>query len=308
MAIGLTSLTPETGIAVGGSFVAIVGTGFRVPADPEHGETVAQTVRVTFGTTVSEVAYALSATEIMCIDPGYAGDADVDPIPVVDVLVENLADNGDVQDSATLSDAWMWTRPVLDATSDDPLPRLVRGVLRMLKRGILANTSLSTHPDFDDDVEDGLDITAVAELPALVLYGPTLREDKFLHSDENVYVQVGDVWQSHRIGSTVDLVFGLRMLASERFTLIALMGAVEQFFSRRRHVRMARSGADPEGASVQWSLVLETHPESRDQGERSLGSNVFWAECAFAVMGFDIESPFGSGSDVETVDVGVEKL
>ena len=58
-----------------------------------------------------------------------------------------------------------------DIVTESDFTRMVRTVLHNLKVDVLENTSLSVSVEYDDTAEDGLNIVALAKLPALVVTG-----------------------------------------------------------------------------------------------------------------------------------------
>ncbi len=102
--------------------------------------------------------------------PGTLGSADV--------LLQNLDGAGEpiAGEAVLLPSAFTYERPAL--ATESSLTRLVRTLLRALKAQIIENVNPTVHTDFDASPEDGLHLAAVARLPALVLAGPELRQNR----------------------------------------------------------------------------------------------------------------------------------
>lgn len=257
----IVSITPSAGRTGGRVLVAIVGTNFRLPTVPAAtGPTTPPGPSLRVGFTVGSLTRwaervilpttALLYCLVPAMDPGAAA-----------VTVENLDAEGVPipGESATLVDGYMYRRPDLTATADaSTLVRVVRTLLQDLKRQVLENVSLTVHTDFDGDTEDELHIIEDAELPAVVLVGPTLRENRVHTLNKPRQVQDGVQFIELRPARCVDLVFDLTVASESTIELLALMHEATAYFQRNFHLRMDRDPDDPTQGEVLYELAIES--------------------------------------------------
>jgi hypothetical protein len=238
----LTSVTPTTGPASGGDVVTIVGTGFapRVLVTLGGGAAAVLSVRDEGGVSI-----------VHARTPPHAEGAG-------DVTVTNLDAAGApiAGETATLPNAYRFQRARIVREAD--LTRIVRALLRELKRQVLENVSLSVATDFDDTPLDGLDVTAIATLPSLVLTGPRLRENRFYSTNEAVEEVVagptGPEIQRRRPPLTVDVAFALTGASDRAVELINLMAATATFLNRNRWLVLDRDPLDASAGTVRWEM------------------------------------------------------
>ena len=102
----------------------------------------------------------------------------------VDVTLRNLDAGGAPVpgEEVVLPGAYRFLRPRIVHESD--LTRLVRGLLRELKRQVIANVSMTVSVDYDDTTIDGLNVVAISRLPSVVLSGPKVDENRFFSTNE----------------------------------------------------------------------------------------------------------------------------
>jgi len=217
-----------------------------------------------------------------------------------DIVVRNLDDNGDpiAGEEATLAGGYTYRLPPLAAESD--LARLVRTLLRELKRQVLPNVSLTVQTDFDAQTGDELHIAQLASLPALVLVGPELREDRFYSLNQLQEVAGGPGGtQRRRVPYTVNLAFTIVGASDHTVELLNLMAATELFFHRNKFLEMDRSASSPLGGIVLYEMDLAPDGDLRVTSQPN-SSNVRSFSGSFVVRGFDLEDLAGVADDAVT--------
>lgn len=281
----VTSLNPPSGPTGGRTLVDVEGAGFRLPSPPpSSGPTPPPrpTVQILVG--------GREATQVRVRTPGRltfltpVGDAGA-----ADIVVRNLDDEGVpiAGEEATLAAGFAYQLPALSAESD--LARLVRTLLRELKRQILPNVSLTVQTDFDAQTGDELHIAELASLPALVLVGPELREDRFysLNQLPETAGAAGTVLR-RRVPYTVDLGFTLVGASDHTVELLNLMAATELFFHKNKFLEMARDASNAGAGRVRYEMDFAPDGDLRVTSQPN-ESNVRSFSGSFVIRGFDLE-------------------
>ncbi|HJL16103.1 MAG TPA: IPT/TIG domain-containing protein, partial [Sandaracinaceae bacterium LLY-WYZ-13_1] len=237
------SVTPSGGQANGGELVRLIGTGFGPRVAVRFGDSRAEvvTLREEGGASIADVR-----------TPSHDEGA-------VDVAVQNLTTDGAevAGELTTLESAYRFVRARLAEESD--LTRLVRTLLRTLKRDISANTSMRVHVDYADERHvDGMRVVPLAQLPALMLSGPDLPENR-TYSTNEAHEEVvagpgGPEIVRYGPPMTVDLEFRLTGSSDHTVELLNLMAAVGRFLNRTMWIEMERDPERPELGSVRWEL------------------------------------------------------
>lgn len=296
----ITSITPNAGLTTGQAIVSIAGTNMRLaPAPPSSGPTsgvLPVTVEILFGglraTKVSvreDPANPPAGTIVTCLSPPQAPGT-------VDVTLRNLDDAG-VQisgEEVTLPVAFSYRRA--DLTRESELTRLVRTLLHALKDQVLENLSLTVHTDFDDTAGDQLHIAAVSKLPALVIVGPELDENRFYSLNElpedGGGNAVGLPFTVRRVPYTVDLTFQLVGMSEHTVELLNLMRLCTTFFHKSKTLEMDRDAADPTKGRVAYEMDFSAGGQFKVES-RPNESNVRHFAGTFIIRGFDLDEPDG---------------
>ena len=289
----ITSLTPPTGPTGGRTLVDVAGSGFRLPPPPPpSGPTPppAPTVQILIGGREATNVRVRASDRLTFISP--IGDAGA-----VDVVLRNLDDDGVPipGEEVTLAGGFTFEMPALAAESD--LARLVRTLLRELKRQVVPNVSLTVQTDFDAQTGDELHIAELAALPALVLVGPELREDRFysLNQLPEVAGAPGTVLR-RRVPYTVDLAFTIVGASDHTVELLNLMAATELFFHKNKVLEMARNPASPLSGRVRYEMDFAADGDLRVTSQPN-ESNVRSFSGSFVIRGFDLEDVAGVPGD-----------
>lgn len=176
-----------------------------------------------------------------------------------------------------------------DLTTESDLTRLVRVLLQRLKADVHQNTVLTTSAEYDADSQDGVSVVAVAQLPALIVSGPTITPNRFyaLNAGVERVVQTADgpQWQRHTPTLTVDLAFTISGVSTRTIELLNLMGALGAFIHRTRWLELARDPQRPEQGSVRYELDADA--EFRPQLQQ--GDDLRSFTCGVTIRGFDLD-------------------
>ena len=286
----ITHITPSTVPTGGGLLLEIAGDGFRLPtAVPAAGATMPPppSVRVAIAGTPSRDVRVLSSESLVCVLPSGG------PGPV-DVVVENLDADGTpvAGERAVAHRVLTYVRPGL--TSEADLTRLVRAALQELKRQVLANVVLTVQTDFDVDTGDELHLSHVAELPALVLIGPELSENRFFSLNELPESSIGeDQFVQRRTPYTVDLGFTLVGVSDHTSELLNLMAATQLFFHRNPFLELDRDAVDAGAGRVRYEMDFTPDGDLKVTSQPN-ESNVRSFSGRFVVRGFDLEELAGA--------------
>jgi IPT/TIG domain len=296
----ITSITPAAGLTSGRTFVTLVGTQMRLPpAPPPSGPTsgiLPVTVEVLFGgrraTKVSvrdDPANPPDGTIVTCLSPPQTP-------ATVDIVLRNLDDGGAPIAGEEVIAAGAFTYLRTDLTQESELTRLVRTLLRALKAQVLENLSLTVHTDFDDTTGDQLHVAAVSKLPALVIIGPELDENRFYSlnalSEAGGGDAVGLPFSVRRVPYTVDLTFQLIGMSEHTIELLNLMHAATSFFHKNKTLEMDRDPSDLALGRVAYEMDFVAGGQLKVES-RPNESNVRHFTGTFVVRGFDLDEPDG---------------
>jgi hypothetical protein len=254
------TVSPSQGLPDGLLRVEITGYGFRVPAvetpEDEAGGFVPETVRVLFGTASAEAVLVFSAERLVAVAPAYNGLPETIPASV-SVSAMNLDDDGVPIPGETASKAAAFSYRREDLTAGGTsLEWLVRQVIRAFRMNVTSNVECGgSSPDFSDDPLSGA--VAVSDLPALVLVGPSVADDKARRhrSAEPILTE------EHGGTVTVDqpplcksVSFGIIAIGRSKTEVLALQAEVMRYVERRSEVVLLDVPGGSAVNPVRWSL------------------------------------------------------
>ncbi len=287
--LSIASITPNLGPLEGSLLVEVLGAGFRLAASPQAARTTSPpplTVDVLVGGRAARDVRVFSRDRLTCIVPvGDAGPADV--------VVRNLDAAGEPipGEQAIAPQAFTYVRQALTFEAD--LTRLVRSLLQELKRQVLENVVLTVHTDFDAAVDAELHFAQIARLPALVLMGPELAENRFFSQNQLPEVATGPgQFAQRRIPYTVDLGFTVIGVSDHTTELLNLMAATQLFFHRNPFLELDRDSADPDADRVRYEMDIARDGDLKITSQPN-ESNVRSFSGRFVVRGFDLEDLAG---------------
>jgi hypothetical protein len=268
----LTSVSPASGPASGGDLV---------------------TVRGTFGSRIAVRFGDALATVVSVRDEGDVSIAQVRTPTHAEALVDVTLSNVDavgtpvVGESIALAGAYKFLRPRIVREAE--LTRLIRTLLRELKRQVMENVSLSVAVDFDDTPLDGLDVTAIAKLPSLILSGPRIKENRFYSSntleEEIVAGANGPEIRRRRPPFTVDLEFAITGASDRAVELLNMMTAVAAFVDRNRWLSMDRDPGEASKGAVRWEMDASGELQTNLEGKDDVRAFTW----GLVIRGFDID-------------------
>jgi len=290
----ITSVTPSAGPAAGGDLVRVTGTDF------------AAAVEVLFDGVLATVESLRDEAGVSIADVRTPAHAD----GTVDVTVRNLDASGVPVpgEEATLAAAYRFLRARIAEESN--LTRIVRELLQRLRREVLDATSISVSVDYADTAIEGVNVIALAQLPAVVLSGPRIDENRFFSSnvphEDAVAGSAGPELLRRRPPFTVDLEFTITGASNRTVELLNLMAAVATFLNRTRWLELLRDPDDAAKGGVRWEMDPQGEYRTRLDGP----DDVRAFTCGFVVRGFDIDEglPLDLGKAVDTAELETEAI
>jgi hypothetical protein len=290
----ITSIQPMRGPASGQTLLTIAGTGMRLPPPPPaSGPTMgalpqAAAIRIS-GLPATRVLVREDAggTIATCLTPpGAPGPADI--------LLQNLDGAGQPisGEAVLLPGAFTYERAAL--ATESSLTRLVRTLLRALKAQVIENVNLTVHTDFDSSPEDGLHLAAVARLPALVLAGPELRQNRAYSMNQQPVRALRDAegFAVYRVPYTVDVGFTLIGITDRTAELLNLMSLCTLFLHKNKHLAVPRDPNAPDAGHVAYEMDFAPGGQFQVRSQPS-ESNVRHFAGELVIRGFDIDEPQG---------------
>lgn len=225
------------------------------------------------------------------------------PLPVVepdfgegsvDVTVRNLSASGvpHYGESATLLNGYRYQRVQLGRESD--YGRVTRSLVLEMQKQVIANVSIGQDTDFDMDVSDMLNVVDVADLPAVVLFGPTLQENRFYSISGRTYspLQVHEA-DAHNAPDTDDLVYSFVCITDQKQEALSLQAVMRSFFMNNRWLTVQRDPLNPALGFVEYDLYYDgtggmpwLPPPDQKSSLRSFSGT-------FSVRGFNFEALTG---------------
>lgn len=286
MALTFGTITPTSGLTGGRRLVKITGTDFDVntAADPIP-------MKVLFGTREAQNVAVRSTTILTCINPENEPGA-------IDITLENLVNPATV----VAAGAFTYARPDLKKESNTTF--VVRALIQKLKRQIIPEVVLSTNTDFDADTGDGLNITELAKVPAIVLTGPRLGENRFYTENGTREVVSGSLVEIQRNPRVVDLEFDYMLVDEHVQRSINLMQQMSEFFDKNKFVEVDRVPGTPAQGQVEYELepLPGGDPDLPPVGSNS---NIQASRGSFVIKGVPIEGDEPLGLE-ETDDISGE--
>lgn len=298
----ITHVTPSRGHTGGSGLVELTGTGFRLWTIPtpngSRSGPLLPTVDVLFGGEPGTGVAVVSSTRLFvrppmsplgAAKPNYGEGS-------VDVLVRNVDLDGVPipSESAVLTGGYTYARPQLSLESD--LGRVVREVVRLFRTQVLANVSATTHSDWDRDVADAENIVDVAQLPAIVIFGPRLVPNRFFTQNGLIATRVGNEFVVRPAPETDDVGFTLAGISDNKVEVINLQAAVRKLFAKNRWLKVLRDPTRPELGHVRFDLELDPAGISPDPATDQK-SNLRSFSGSFVVRGVDHEDLTGFVED-----------
>lgn len=285
----IKNLSDFSGPTSGGELVRISGHHFSAEVEVLFGEIAGEVLHV-----VNNGAVCFADVHTPAHNPG-----------TVDVILKNLDEMGQIiPDEVTVStQAYTFQRP--DLVKEADLTRLVRALLKEIKRQVIHNTNITVSVDYDNPSTDDIHVVAMSSLPALVLSGPRLSENRFYSSnvlqESVIETPFGAEIVRCQPPLTVDLDFALTVASESTVELLNLMAAIATFFGRNPWFSLLRDPSAPAKEFARFEMALAgdflTSLDAPD------GVRAF--TCGFVIRGFDIDEgqPLDLAKRVEEADV-----
>lgn len=301
----ISAITPNTVHTGGKSLVEITGTNFKVPTLPppanEPYTTAAPTIAVLFGAVEALEVSVVSTTRLFALVPR-------SPIEIsgatnygegsVDVTIRNLDDNGDPIPSEEVveTNGLSYLRVQLATESD--FQRLIRQIVNEFRCQMIPNVQITAHTDFDSDPSDAANITDLAELPGIVLVGPSLRENRLFSQNAPITEEASTPGEylRRRVGYTVDLEFSIVGVSNLTAELVNLMAVVNGFFEKNKFLELARDPSNPSLGTVSYEIDLTEDGDITVSGSPN-DSNIRVFSGRFVIRGFDMQDLTGFTND-----------
>lgn len=294
----IVNVQPRTGPTGGRTLVEITANNLRTPPDPPAtGKTsgiLLQTVQVLFDDEAATNVQVYSKGRLTClVPPGTHGTSDV--------TIKNLDDLGDpiAGEEATRADIYLYSRPDLNVESD--FTRVCRTLIRKLKNEVIDEVAITAHTDFDPDTSDGLNIVNLATMPALLLVGPEVAENRFFSTNERQQVPLDDgdgTIAIRRSPYTVDVEFELVGVTDTTAQLLNMIAVTVQFLNRNKNIEMLRDPDDPSLGKVSYEMDFIKDGGEPGATNRINNSNVRSFGGVLLIRGFDIEDLAGVAEDM----------
>jgi hypothetical protein len=233
MVPSIYTIAPSAGLASGRERVVLTGYFFKLPTVPSPlVPSVAQapTVSVRFNGVEADTVAVLSDQEILVVTPPYYGDPGTMPA-AVDISVRNLDAAGlpVPGEEFTLVGGFEYRRP--DVTQVTALQWVSRQVMRDLRRNTIDNVALSSSPDWSSD--PAISLAAIAELPAILIEGPTVQENTFYRNSVVQDEDYGDGVALNAGPFTADLEWVIILLARRKTEALNICDTVLRYLRRR---------------------------------------------------------------------------
>ena len=177
----------------------------------------------------------------------------------VDVKVEHLDQDGNtIGEDATALAAYTPVRP--DLSVEGHLATVVGEFLDDLRRQILENVAWSTDTDYDDDTGDTVSIAHLASLPAMLVVGLGLPENRDAapeaeqdHESNDPAGPDGDFYTT-RPAVVVDLVGIIVGVTDNPVELLNMFQALRGYFKKNIELEVPRDRSDPSAGTVTYDM------------------------------------------------------
>lgn len=289
MAIPTVSIvSPTAGPVSGLQLVVIGGTGFALPpAPPATGPvpTPPPSVSVVIGGRQATRVDVLSSTELHVITPAL-------PAGVHDVVVQNNDAFGIPVSGETVTAVGAYTARRPDFRSKCwSVERVMRQLVLLLREQVLDNTVVTTHTDYDGSPTDGENVVEVAVLPAVVVGGPTLTENRF-YADTASRTEggPGGVVRQLPIAWTGDAVFTIAAISDSTVELLGITQALVAVAERFPLLELLRDPDDQTKGYIRYELEMPLDAGPRVVSTPS-NSNVRMSVCSVVVRGIELALP-----------------
>jgi len=232
----LSTVSPATGPAAGGSVIELTGTNFKLPVLSTAMPTpaITPTVAVTIGGRPARRVDVISATLVRVLVPRmWHQDPRTDQYTPVSIVLTNLDPSTGLPiagESVTKTNAFTYERWVLGAPrQESPTTRILEELIWALSLQVERNTALATHVDYGE--EGSAVVIDEAGLPSINLTASIQRDTEMAQFDNypeeiDVDANTADYYEGPR---TVMLICDLLLAANAASEALHLVQAVQDF-------------------------------------------------------------------------------
>jgi len=267
-----SAVTPNAGPAGGRNVVTITGTNFQLPpATPISGVVGVKppTVSVEFDGYPAPKVDVLSTTTLRVLAPAFhrsGEDALVNPIPKVTITIRNIDGDGNqiggevVSGTAAYQYQRSKIRPPASTEEQQVYRQVIREVVHVFQRQLLANTAIGTSLDFGDRGEI---IIKQADLPSITLTGPRITEDmQSRHHWADLYRQAADAdtYEEYWPAFLANFEFSAILASNRHRELYGLTQGFIELCARNPFIRIPIIYGDTSGDHYEFPLHLVSPP------------------------------------------------
>lgn len=239
-------ITPSRGRTMGSELIEILGTGFRTPIIPDTIPAPVQppTVKVYFGDVPALRVGVANDNRLLVFTPPHPEAVAGDSVAAVNVTVRNVDDDGEPIPGEEVTAASAFTYQLTSLHRVTRLQYLTRLIVQMLSERVHPEVIIAQHTDWDG-APDGTSIQPVGKLPAIVLDGPKIVENRFYSRN---HVQAADVLHGEfvikRERRTADFTFDVLLISDSTAEILNLSSVFTEF------MHVTKSVAVPTDLSV----------------------------------------------------------
>lgn len=314
-----TAINPDQGHPGGSYHAVITGTDFQIATPPTAdgfiGEDFEPSMEVELDGRLAEDVRVWSATKLTARIPSYRNNPEqLETGLLVDLLLRNL---GPPTEEVTTTDAFTYKRTNLARPGGGILNHVIKTLILEMRRQIIQNVVTATQVDYDDTTGDTLSIIAMAEVPGIAVFGPSLRENKTRRyiepNPENR--DIGSLsYTKYKQPFIYDLLFEATIIVQDSIAeLIELCQEFMLFFRRNAYLAIDTDSTDPSIGITKLDMFLTDGP-SRQGSATEEGHHS--ATASFGILAIPIDEdewlPIEYGTILDdpadvTIDVQLEE-
>lgn len=300
----VTAISPEAAHPAGRTLVEIQGTNFNVPVIPVSGQTDGEelkTVEVLFGDQLSPKVSVVDSTRLFAQTPAVTlpnTDQNYSALET-SITVRNIdQETGDAipGEEAVQANAFTFIRPTLTGESENKsdLSRIVAELIVQFRSQLIDEVVVNTDTDWDESGNLSVNVQHIAKLPALVLLGPQLTENRFYTDNEEDEVDDGDEFIRTQVPYVVDIGFDFVGTSNNFNESLNLMSNMIAFFRANKWLYHAIDPDDIDKGFAKYELEVDEDGEPK-MSSRASNSNLHPFSGSLMVRGFRIEGFSGLG-------------
>ncbi len=265
MSIVLNLVRPSKGWSAGGTLVQLDGNNFRMPTrqQPIMGVTPPPlpSVRILFDGIPATNVQVISSAIIRCTTPPHPPDRERNGAQItsgtVNVIVQNIDDDGNVLEEATLEDAYSFERPVLGgADVRGAWARVCDAFIEHWKNILLENVAFNPSVDYDQDTGDMTGFVEFATLPGIAITRVSFPDSDTEPEGGPVLQEAGDdVLLEKRPPMASDWMFTMIVVGNNMTELLNLCECVKTCFRDASKFRLPVDENDPSLGEAEFSMV-----------------------------------------------------